>query len=135
MHGNRGKIIVYLNKLNRLLLLTEKYISIKHLYFLNIEIWEKLCERSRNSNLLRKGLIKSKVWAPIENQTYRKYSNQALYVYIYIYIYIYIYANFIKHNRHFMPTYFLLDPFEFPYYFYRIRGGIDLGIDHSCMYP
>ena len=23
--------------------------------------------------------------------------------------------------RHFMPTYFLLDPFEFSYYFYRIR--------------
>ena len=23
---------------------------------------------------------------------------------------------------HFMPTYFLLDPFEFPYYFYRIWG-------------
>ena len=39
------------------------------------------------------------------------------------YIYIYVYANFIKHNRHFMPTYSLLDPFEFPYYFYRIRGG------------
>ena len=39
----------------------------------------------------------------------------------FIYIYIYIYANFIKHNRHFMSTYFLLDPFEFPYYFYRIR--------------
>ena len=54
---------------------------------------------------------------------------------IYIYIYIYIYANFIEHNRHFMPTYSLLDPFEFPYYFYRIRGGIDLGIVHSCMYP
>ena len=36
-------------------------------------------------------------------------------------IYIYIYANFIKLNRHFMSTYFLLDPFEFPYYFYRIR--------------
>ena len=34
-----------------------------------------------------------------------------------------MHANFIKHNRHFMPTYFLLDPFEFPYYFYRIRGG------------
>ena len=31
-------------------------------------------------------------------------------------------ANFIKHNRHFMSTYFLLDPFEFPYYFYPIRG-------------
>ena len=42
---------------------------------------------------------------------------------IYIYIYIYIYANFVKHNRHFMPTYFLLDPFEFPYYFYRIQGN------------
>ena len=75
-----------------------------------------------------------------------------IYIYIYIYntneyIYIYIYiciftqhflvnANFIKHNRHFMSTYFLLDPFEFPYYFYRIRGGgIDLCIVHSCMYP
>ena len=23
-----------------------------------------------------------------------------------------------------MPTYFLLDPFEFPYYFYRIRGDL-----------
>ena len=52
-----------------------------------------------------------------------------IYTYIYIYIYIYIYrqhffvnSNFIKHNRHFMSTYFLLDPFEFPYYFYRIRG-------------
>ena len=41
-----------------------------------------------------------------------------------LYIYIYIYANFIKHNRHFMSTYFLLDPFEFPYYFYRIRGEL-----------
>ena len=41
-----------------------------------------------------------------------------------IYIYIYIYTNFIKHNRHFMSTYFLLDPFEFPYYFYRIRGKL-----------
>ena len=51
-----------------------------------------------------------------------------IYVRIYIYIYIYreyffVNANFIKHNRHFMSTYFLLDPFELPYYFYRIRGG------------
>ena len=30
-------------------------------------------------------------------------------------------TNFIKHNRHFLSTYFLLDPFEFPYCFYRIR--------------
>ena len=44
--------------------------------------------------------------------------------YIYIYIYIYIYANFIKHNRHSMSTYFLLDPFEFPYYFYCILGEL-----------
>ena len=33
-------------------------------------------------------------------------------------------TNFIKHNRHFMSTYFLPDPFEFPYYFYRIRGEL-----------
>ena len=59
------------------------------------------------------------------------YFASAPYIYIYIYIYICIFrqhffvnANFIKHNRHFMPTYFLLDPFEFPYYFYRIRGEI-----------
>ena len=25
-----------------------------------------------------------------------------------------------------MPTYFLLDPFEFPYYIYRIRGELIL---------
>ena len=35
-----------------------------------------------------------------------------------------IYTNFINHNRHFMSIYFLLDPFEFPYYFYRIRGEL-----------
>ena len=59
-------------------------------------------------------------------------------VYIYIYrererktyinalthTYTYMNINFIKHKRHFMPTYFLLDPFEFPYYFYRIRGEL-----------
>ena len=33
-------------------------------------------------------------------------------------------TNFIKHYRHFMATYFLLDPFEFPYYFYRIWGEL-----------
>ena len=33
-------------------------------------------------------------------------------------------TNLIKHNSHFMPTYFLLDPFEFPYYFYRICGEL-----------
>ena len=56
-----------------------------------------------------------------------------IYIYIYIcifWLHFFVNTNFIKHNRHFMPTYFLLDPFEFPYYFYRIRGwGIDLCID------
>ena len=57
------------------------------------------------------------------------YVCMCLYIYIYIYIYIFrqlffVNANFIKHNRHFMSTYFLLDPFEFPYYFYRIRGEL-----------
>ena len=56
-----------------------------------------------------------------------------IYIYIYICIYIYIYifrqhffvnANFIKHNRHFMSTYFLLDPFEFPYCFHCILGEL-----------
>ena len=48
-------------------------------------------------------------------------------MYIYICIFrqhFFVNANFIKHNRHFMSTYFLLDPFEFPYYFYRIRGEL-----------
>ena len=51
---------------------------------------------------------------------------------IYIYIYrlcifrqhFFVNANFIKHNRHFMSTYFLLDPFEYPYYFYCILGEL-----------
>ena len=50
-----------------------------------------------------------------------------LYIYIYICIFwqhFFVDTNFIKHNRHFMSTYFLLDPFELPYYFYRIRGNL-----------
>ena len=35
--------------------------------------------------------------------------------YIYIYIYIYIYTNFVECNRHFLSTYFLVDPFIFIY--------------------
>ena len=53
------------------------------------------------------------------------------YIYIYNIFEIYVFrqhffvnANFIKHNRHFLSTYFLLDPFELPYYFYRIRGEL-----------
>ena len=48
-------------------------------------------------------------------------------VFIYICIFrqhFFVNPNFIKHNRHSMSTYFLLDPFEFPYYFYRIRGKL-----------
>ena len=41
--------------------------------------------------------------------------------YLKIFIYIYIYTNFIEHNRHFLSTYFLLDPFVLPICFYRIR--------------
>ena len=51
-----------------------------------------------------------------------------IYLYLYIYIYIYIYWQhffvntiFIEHNRHFLSTYFLLDPFVLPYCSYRIR--------------
>ena len=59
----------------------------------------------------------------------RFYTHTHTHIYVYIYICIFrqhffVNANFIKHNRHFMPTYFLLDPFEFPYYFYRIRGEL-----------
>ena len=52
------------------------------------------------------------------------YVHLRIHIYGYIYVYVYIYANFIKHNRHFMSTYFLLDPFEFPNYFYRILGKL-----------
>ena len=56
-------------------------------------------------------------------------SSTDIYIYIYIYIcvfrqHFFVNANFIKHNRHFMSTYFLLDPFEFPYYFYCILGEL-----------
>ena len=37
------------------------------------------------------------------------------------YIYIYIYTNFVEYNRHFLSTYFLVDPFILPYWFYSIR--------------
>ena len=48
-----------------------------------------------------------------------------LYIYIYIFRqHFFVNANFIENNRHFMSTYFLLDPFEFTYYFYRIRGEL-----------
>ena len=45
-------------------------------------------------------------------------------------------ANFIKHNRHFMSTYFLLDLFEFPYYFYRIRdnNNIYVGLTSTTLW-
>ena len=40
---------------------------------------------------------------------------------IYIYIYIYIYTQISLNIRHFLSTYFLVDLFILPYYFYRIR--------------
>ena len=51
--------------------------------------------------------------------------NKFIYIYICIFRqHFFVNANFIKHNRHFMSTYFLLDPFEFPYYFYCILGEL-----------
>ena len=51
-----------------------------------------------------------------------------MYIYMSVCLSLYIYmqhffinTNFIEHNRHFLSTYFLLDPFVFPYCFYRIR--------------
>ena len=47
-------------------------------------------------------------------------------IYIYIFIFwqhFFVDTNFIKHNRHFMSTYFLLDPFEFPITFIVFGGG------------
>ena len=46
------------------------------------------------------------------------------YIYIYIYIYwqhFFINTNFVEHNRHFLSTYFLVDRFILPYWFYNIR--------------
>ena len=40
---------------------------------------------------------------------------------VFFYLYIFSCTNFIKHNRHLLSTYFLLDPFVFPYCFYRIQ--------------
>ena len=52
-------------------------------------------------------------------------AKSSIYIYIYIYTHththIYIYTNFVEHNRHFLSTYFLVDPFISPYWFYSIR--------------
>ena len=76
-------------------------------------------------------IIKKSITNFAANKVVKKKKKKKIYIYIYIYIYICIFrqhffvnANFIKHNRHFMPTYSLLDPFEFPYYFYRIQGEL-----------
>ena len=52
-----------------------------------------------------------------------------------VYIYIYIYTNFVEYNRHFLSTYFLVDPFILPYWFYCIRRVLDLYIFHNCLFP
>ena len=62
-----------------------------------------------------------------DNTHTHTHTHTHIYIYIYIYIFrqhFFVNANFIEHNRHFMPTNSLLDPFEFPYYFYRIRGEL-----------
>ena len=37
------------------------------------------------------------------------------------YIYIYIHINFVEHNRHFLSTYFLVNPYILLYCFWNIR--------------
>ena len=43
-----------------------------------------------------------------------------MYVYKY-WQHFFINTNFVEHHRHFLSTYFLVDPFILPYCFYRIR--------------
>ena len=58
--------------------------------------------------------------------------------YIYIYIFwqhFFVDTNFIKHNRHFMSTYFLLDPFEFPYYLYICWFNLNYPVEETYNAP
>ena len=55
------------------------------------------------------------------------------YIYIYIYIYIYTHTNFVEYNRHFLSTYFLVDPFILLYWFYIIRREL-IGISSIIVY-
>ena len=48
---------------------------------------------------------------------------------------LFINTNFVVYNRYFLSTYFLVDPFILPYWFYSIRRGIDWYIFHNCLYP
>ena len=63
--------------------------------------------------------------AEVIMQEIHTHTHTHIYIYVCIFrLHFFVNANFIKYNRHFMSTYFLLDPFEFPYYFYRIRGEL-----------
>ena len=47
---------------------------------------------------------------------------QVIYIYIYIYWqHFFINSNFVEHNKHFLSTYFLVDPFILSNRFYNIR--------------
>ena len=48
-----------------------------------------------------------------------------IYIYAYVYVCVYIYINLIEHNRHFLSTYFLFNPFKLPYWSYNIRQEFD----------
>ena len=55
-----------------------------------------------------------------------KHTHTHTYIYIHTYICIFwshffISTNFFEYNRHFLSTYFLVDPFILPYCFYSIR--------------
>ncbi len=77
---------------------------------------ERERERERKRRRERVDMF-SITFIEVVNQCYD--SGYTIYIYIYIYICIFrqhffVNANFIKHNRHKMSTYFLLDPFKFP---------------------
>ena len=61
-----------------------------------------------------------------------------LLIYIYIYIYgqhFFIDTNFVEHNRYFLSTYFLVDPFILAVLLLSFSAGIDWCIFHNCIYP
>ena len=85
-------------------------------------------ENIRTLERKKKKLQNNKDYILFNQTSLHTHTHTHTHTHIYIYIYIYIYCqhflvnkNSIKHIKHFMPTYILLDPFEFPYYFYRIQ--------------
>ena len=78
----------------------------------------------------------------IVSRVYSNYTHRHIYIYIYIYIWgcickfwqhFFINTNFVEYNRHFLSTYFLVDPSILPYWFYSIRREL-IGIFSIIVY-